>query len=74
MDLLPRADQEERSKMTEDLYKAYDEEIDRYPFTIKRLELLGKIDGIEVGNVSNTFSLVLRTRMKIKAVGVNLMK
>jgi hypothetical protein len=32
--VLPRAEQEERSKMTEDLYEAYDEETDRYTFTI----------------------------------------
>jgi hypothetical protein len=32
--VLPRAEQEERSKMTEDLYEAYNEETDMYTFTI----------------------------------------
>jgi hypothetical protein len=33
-DVLPRAEPEERSKMTEDLYEAYNEETDMYTFTI----------------------------------------
>jgi len=33
-DMLSRAEQEERSKMTEDLYEAYDEETDSHTFTI----------------------------------------
>jgi hypothetical protein len=33
-EVLPRADQEERSKMTEDLYEAYNEETGMYTFTI----------------------------------------
>jgi hypothetical protein len=33
-DVLPRAEQEERSEITEDLYEAYNEETDMYTFTI----------------------------------------
>jgi hypothetical protein len=32
--VLPRADQEERSKITKDLYEAYNGETDMYTFTI----------------------------------------